>query len=419
MKTLIHKSFYFAALISLMQPSAALSQNKPIVRLTMNSIGSSDETVFYFEQGGTTDFQSDFDAYKLLSGPNTPYIGSMSDSVLTSISGLPALPVNLSIPVKAISPTTRGFVFKAEKTDFPDNVCVTLYDAFTGRTINILETGGYECTLYDTTTTVRFTMNFFTTSLNATSLVKQADCQSSGMISVSGADNGPWNYEWSIGDSIVKVSKNQNSADSLVNLGGGHYTVKISSVGQCASFSKTFTIDSVNASKADFTADVYVTTLSNAGAVNFSNQSANAMFNIWDFGDKSGTYYMPAPSHNYKAAGFYTVTLISESSSHCKDTATQVIQVVDDATGISELNQNGKLTLATLVKGEYELLINLEQVSDLTLVLMDLNGNLIKTRELSQVLSTKEKVALTDLSSGLYLLKVTDKKQERIFKLIH
>lgn len=393
-----------------------LSQNQPLVRLMMKSGNSSDETVFYFQQGGTTAFQSDFDAYKLPSG-NAPYIGSLSDSILTSISGLPALPVNLSIPVKAISPVTKTFTFSAEQTNFPDDVCVTLYDAFTGQTINILSTN-YECVLYDSTTAARFTMNFFSSNLNATSVVKQADCNSPGMISVQGA-GGPWDYEWSIGDSIIRTCTNKSSPDSLLNLNGGSYTVKISRKGECASFSKTFDIAEVNPSKADFSPDVYVTTLSNSGMVNFTNHSHNAQFSIWNFGDKSGTYYIPSPSHNYTSAGFYTVTLIAESNSHCQDTAIQIVQVIDDVTGISELAQNNKLTLVTLDKGEFELQISLNKTSDLHLTMMDANGNLLRNLELKQVSIAKQPVSLNDLPSGLYLLKVSDKKQERVFKLVH
>jgi hypothetical protein len=198
---------------------------KPIVRLLLNTTNFNDETVFYFEQGGTTSFQSSFDAYKLLSG-NHPYIGSMSDSILTSISGLPALPVNLSIPVKAITPSTGSFTFSSLTEDFPDGTCVTLYDAFTGLSTNILSST-YVCTLYDTTSIARFTMNFYTTALTVTSFVKQAECQSTnGMIVVNG--DGMFNYEWKDNSGIVKTSLNKMVGDTLPNLNGGTYTVNVS-----------------------------------------------------------------------------------------------------------------------------------------------------------------------------------------------
>lgn len=390
----------------------------PLVRLSINTPSFNDETVFYFQQGGTTSFQSDFDAYKLIANPNFPYIGSMSDSILTSISGLPELTSNISVPVKAITSASGTFTFTSLTENFPTDVCVTLFDALTGTSTNIL-TSEYVCTLYDTTSIARFTMNFFTTSLNAVSQVKQADCKSAGIISAQGLTAGPWNYEWKSGDSIVKISLNKTTADTLANLTGGNYSLKISTTGQCTSFSKSFVINNALAPKADFTADVFATALSNSGRVNFTNTSENAQFNVWEFGDNSGSFYVPSPSYNYLSAGVYTVTLISESITHCKDTAKKVITVVNDITGINELANKERVLLATSSQGQYELMASFDMPTALNVTLLDLNGNLLKNYALEQALQTKTSVSLDGFSTGMYLLKVTSNNgSERTFKLL-
>lgn len=393
---------------------------KPIVRLEMETAGFNDETVFYFEYGGSKSFQPAFDAYKLVFDPNLPYLGSMSDSILTSISGLPELNTNISVPVKAISPATGSFTFSAQQSDFPDNVCVTLYDAYTGITTNILSSG-YVCTLYDTTSSARFTINFFTTPLNAASLVNQASCSTPGsaFIMAKPAGQGPWNYEWRNADSVVKVSLNKTGADSLVNLQGGSYSVKISSVGQCDNFSKDFSVNAVVVPTASFVPDVFATTLSNSGKINFANTSQNALFNIWEFGDNSGTFYMPGASHNYAAAGVYKVTLITESNTHCKDTATQVVKVINDITGIGEIIKNKGIVLASVSHGNYGLLISSDMPEDVSISLFDLTGKLIHSIQLLQVSATKENISLEGLPQGMYLLKTVSGGKEKTFKLLN
>ncbi|WP_317899037.1 T9SS type A sorting domain-containing protein [Aurantibacillus circumpalustris] len=394
------------------------SQNtvKPIVRLQLNTTSFNDETVFYFEQGGTTSFQSSFDAYKLLSG-NHPYIGSMSDSILTSISGLPALPVNLNIRVKAITPSTGSFTFSSLTEDFPEGICVTLYDAFTGLSTNILSST-YVCTLYDTTSMARFTMNFFTTDLTVSSFVKRAECQSAnGMIVVNSV--GMCNFEWKNSSGILKTSLNKMVGDTLSNLNGGIYTVNVSDAGGCGNFSTSFVMEQVITPTASFSSDLSTNVISNNQVVNFTNSSTNAHYSSWDFGDKSGIWYLTNPSHNYLTPGTYTVTLITESIHHCKNQAQKVITVVDGVTGISELSQNTEIKLFTLGQGLYSINLTNDVSENYLITLSDLNGNVIKTSKLEQVKDVSESFDLSSLSSGMYLLKVSnDNNSAKTFKVI-
>ncbi len=416
---LLKTSFLILFIVSLTPGNA--SANKPILRLLMNTSNFNDETVFYFEQGGTTSFQPAFDAYKLLYNTGTfPYIGSMSDSVLTSISGLPELPSNLSIFVKAITPSTKSFTFSVDKTDFHENVCVTLYDTFTGISTNIL-TSDYVCTLYDTTSTARFKINFFTTNLNASSLVINPEClfPAAGVLISGATDSGPWNYEWKNGDSIVKTSLNKNTADSLQNLTGGNYSVKISSVGQCSSFAKDFFMPAAAVPTASFLPDAFVTKLSNSGKINFTNTSVNAQFSSWDFGDNSGTLFVPSPSHSYLSAGVYTVTLITESIDHCKATAQQVINIVDDVTGITSLGRNSQVRLCSFSQGNYELRFLFSEPGAVEIELVNLEGKLIKADILTDVFSFNYVVNLGHTSPGIYLLNVRTEGSLKTFKLLN
>jgi len=416
----LFRNCFFILFIVSLTPKAA-SASKPILRLLMNTNNFNDETVFYFEQGGTTSFQSDFDAYKLLYNTGTlPYIGSMSDSILTSISGLPELPTNLSILVKAITPATKSFTFSVDKTDFNENVCVTLFDSFTGISTNILICD-YVCTLYDTTTMARFKINFFTTGLNITSFIKRPGCMfpASGMITAQGTGSGPWNYEWKNDDGIMKISLNKNEADSIENLTSGTYSVNISSVGQCQYSSNSFSVPVAAAPTASFSSNALVTTLSNAGRIDFTNESENAQFSSWDFGDNSGTWFIPSPSHNYLSAGVYTVTLITESVDHCKATAQQVINVVDDVTGITSFGKNSEMRLCNLSEGRYELRFLLSEPATIEIEILNLEGKQIKTDLLKEASSFNYPVGHDFTLQGITFLKVTaGGGTQKTFKLI-
>ncbi|GAB4203478.1 MAG: hypothetical protein Fur0023_10410 [Bacteroidia bacterium] len=64
--------------------------------------------------------------------------------------------------------------------------------------------------------------------------------------------------------------------------------------------------------------------------VYFTNQSQNADYYLWNFGDYSSQYNLSTdtnPVHNYEYEGTYMVNLIATNSYGCKDTADAVIQV--------------------------------------------------------------------------------------------
>lgn len=397
------------------------SASKPIFRLVLNDNGSfEDMCAFYFEQGGSLNFQTDFDAYKLNYDEATlPYLGSMSGTVLTSINGLPLLNTNFSIPVKAITPVSKSFTFSTLQTDFPNNVCVTLYDSYTNITTNLI-TDSYTCTLYDTTTVARFSINFFTGSSVGTSSLKQPDCPSpdGGVVSAKGQGNGPWNYTWKSGNTILKTSLSKSTADSLTGLSGGNYFVSVSTVGQCDIFSPTFILTPVISPLAYFVPQTFTATLSNSGQVSFTDYSSGAISRFWDFGDNSGTSTLTHPQYNYKAPGTYTVTLVTESSTSCMDTVQEVIHVIDDVTGINDFEKDNNILLASHGQNQYSLKISFESPASLEIHLYDLKGSLLKKTIIESVSQTEEPVDLSSYPPGLYMLTVVkDKNTQRTFKL--
>jgi hypothetical protein len=398
---------------------SAKPQPKPTIRLALANHNADDETVFYFDNGDPSSFQPAFDAYKLVYDPGLPYLGSMSDTILTGIKGLPGLSANISLPVKAMVPGNGSYTFSASQSDFPDDVCVSLYDTYTGLQTDIL-TSSYVCTLYDTTSVARFRMRFFTMPLPLSSRVKPASCKApaGAVISASPSGKGPWNYEWKSNGVVVRTRSGISGADSLEQLSGGLYSVRVSlSGGQCEHSSESFSLNPVIVPQAAFVPDVSVTSLSGRGQIHFQNTSSQALISLWDFGDQSGSWYIPQPSYEYQQAGTYTVTLVTESKSHCRDTTRQVIQVLDDLTGNTSLMPGRELRLASLSEGRYQLLFRQDSSAEVRLDIFDLKGALLFSETLREVSSLDHPVDLGSLAPGLYLLQVSTGSSVKTFRL--
>lgn len=400
---------------------SSTASGKPIARLNLSGAGNvSDAAVFYFEQGASINFEAAFDAYKLIYDAAQPYIGSMSDSLLTSINGLPLSFTTLAIPVKVITGTSGSYTLSLDASDFENNVCVTLLDTYTNISTNLI-TSSYACTLSDTTTMARFLLSFVSNPLAAGIAVAQPHCLSpvNGTIVAAANGAGPWDYTWLSGATVLKTSLAKNSADSLIAQAGS-YSVKINTSGQCDNFSQVFAISSLQLPAAGFTiaAPIY---MSEDGLVNFINTSVNSHYYLWDFGDASATSSSAFPSHYYAAPGTYSVLLLATGSSGCVDSILNVVNVTDDVTPLREqLNDPNTLILFSDNGGGYLLAMNFKTVQDVTVSLYDANGRSLKSSRLNAISTGTLPVDLETFAPGMYYLHVrTGAKFDKTFKLIH
>src|SRR6218665_1895172 len=385
----------------------ASASAKPIARLTMSrSDGYSDAATFYFEQGGTINFQTDFDAYKLVYDYNLPYIGSMAGSELTSINGLPATSTSLKIPVKAMTAAPDSFYFSLEKSDIPGNVCINLLDLYTNVTTNLV-TSDYRCKLYDTTTTDRFVLSFSSNPLPASTAVTQPSCLSpqSGTITATGNNAGPWDFVWKNGSSVIRVSQNRAVADTLIAAGGAYYQVAMSTSGQCDNFAQTFTLNSMTLPAAGFSVSSSIIFLSNGGQVDFSNTSTNSDTYTWHFGDGT-TSIFTHPVYSYTAAGQYQVLLLAQNSLGCIDSAYATLKVMDDvSTGLNSPASNAfSMAIYTDNEGGHMLATDLKTAQDMTLKLYDANGRLLRSQFFKAVENRLTPIDLQSFAAGIYYL---------------
>lgn len=154
----------------------------------------------------------------------------------------------------------------------------------------------------------------------------------------------------------------------------------------------------------------------NAAAV-FINTSAGASSYFWDFGDGS-TSTDQNPWHQYAATGYYTVSLVAQSTTQPDDTLTlsNYIHVVN-STSVNEIaNEN----LFNIYPNPFSEDINLEiheSVANIDISVSDIYGRKIFSENIE---SEKGIVSLSrifaELSKGAYLIKIVagDKVQTQL-----
>ncbi|KAF0194400.1 MAG: hypothetical protein FD166_3525 [Bacteroidetes bacterium] len=115
-----------------------------ILRLTLNGAGYNDETIIRFDTDATSSFDTDFDAYKLMSlNTEVGQIYSKGD-VEYSINAQTALTSGLEIPVSVMIGVDGEYTINAsELNSFSGNVAVFLEDSELNTVVNLRETPVY------------------------------------------------------------------------------------------------------------------------------------------------------------------------------------------------------------------------------------------------------------------------------------
>ncbi|HTN16727.1 MAG TPA: PKD domain-containing protein, partial [Chitinophagaceae bacterium] len=153
--------------------------------------------------------------------------------------------------------------------------------------------------------------------------------------------------------------------------------------------------------KYDPTAD-FTATASGLTASFNSAASTNVVTYAWNFGD--GTTDMIAnPSHTYAAAGTYTVRLITGNCS-VSDTMEKKITVLKSGTAIPEA---AVLSSVTIFPNPVQHTFTIQSISGLHDVQATLST--MMGAEVMRDIDISRAVSLDGLSSGLYLLRLSDR----------
>lgn len=359
-----------------------------------------DETAFHFKYGASNNFDSRFDALKLLSKDNTsPYIASEgNNNIIYSINSIPDSTFSISIPVKVITPASGTFTITPYAlSELPANACVTLYDRHQGVSHDLRD-GSYVFNLSDTTVSARFILIISNSALATTSQVTQPSCNySTAKVIISGNNSGPWDFVWkNEKEQIIKTSLSKSSPDTLATNYEGKYTVYINTVGSCDLVSKEFEVKKLTTPTVQFN----ITNNQNkCSTVVTENKSKNSVNYLWDFGD--GTLYSESnPVHTYTSSGYYTVKLIASNDAGCTQELAQQIY-------ISCQEENSPNAYISFNSNNTETLIIEHANNPFIISYYDITGRLVAETIVNEIQNTQFEIPKNDFAKGIYTINIS------------
>ncbi len=169
---------------------------------------------------------------------------------------------------------------------------------------------------------VRKTASVFTTN-NA----GQCLSANSFVFTNSSTGSGTLTYAWYFGDGSTSATKNP----AYTYTAAGSYTVRLITTGGGGKDTAVQTVTVYPAPGNGFTINNDTQYLTGNSFTFVATDSASGNSYAWNFGD-SNTGSGRNPSHAYSSVGNYTVKLMVTNGNGCKDSSTQVVKVVADAT---------------------------------------------------------------------------------------
>ncbi len=148
---------------------------------------------------------------------------------------------------------------------------------------------------------------------------------------------------------------------------------------------------------------------SGSGTINFNSTSTNGLTYSWQFGD-GNTSTLQNPSNTYAANGNYTVQLIAYSKDSCfTDTITQNVSII--AAGLTDLENDSEIRIYPNPATDF---IEIKSKSNYSsIIIIDVNGKLVK-----EINNSNSKIDVSNLTKGVYFLKITNKNTSLIKKFI-
>ncbi|MDP2386939.1 MAG: T9SS type A sorting domain-containing protein [Bacteroidota bacterium] len=397
------------------------TQAPELIRLYLDGPATyHDETVLYLQNNANNTFDPEYDSYKLAgSDPLAPSIALQNDTDLFQINGVAPITSNFSMPVRAITGYAGTYTITADNvSSFPSGACISLYDNYTGITTD-LRNNAYSFSLSDTTQAARFTLNITINPLQVNTITNDPTCNlpNSGQIIAVGNNSGPWNYYWKDVNGLpIKTSLNKSDPDTLETLSGGVYVLEINTVGNCDNNVTQFGLNSVDVTIASFSS-MDTLYLGLGANTNITNTSVNAVVNSWNFGDGFGVSNDYQPTYQYLVGGIYSITLITESSTGCLDTATHQVVIVNDILGIKP-NSSEDITIKTLSENVYLVQQKLPVPQQISATLVDALGKELYHFGTSTTNTVNLNIDLSAFESGVYYLKLSKDKEIETIKLV-
>ena len=329
----------------LVTESSKVTDDAPFLKqsptyLTIEAINSygRDEAVVNFSLNANLGFSGSYDAYKIASVETyRPSVSTIiDDSVELSINQLPEQGV--SIPLKVTSSVSGVHQINfLGLSNFTNASCILLEDLFTGIIYDLTSTSSITVNISDTTTIARFLIRF---GSETSTLVSDISCYGlvDGSIVITKDSPDSFDVIWKDDQNNVLSSQtNVFGSDSISNLSSGTYIIETLD-NFCGSISDSVLVTEPLPIVGDYTIPSDTIDLGQGDVANFTNQSSNATYYYWDFGDMNYSS-QTNPTHQYNQAGIYNIVFTAYQSPLCYSTVYRDITVLDIVTAINSENE--------------------------------------------------------------------------------
>ena len=314
--------------------------------LTIEAINAygRDEAIVNFDVNASLGFDGSYDAYKIASVETyRPSVSTLIDnSVELSINQLPNQGV--SIPLKVTSATAGPHQINfLGLSNYTNASCILLEDLFTGTVYDLTSIGSITVNISDTTNTPRFLIKF---GAETTTIVSDLSCfgLTDGSIVITKNSPNPYDVIWKDDqNNILSNQSNVLGSDSINNMPAGIYFIEtLDNI--CGNIYDSVAVVEPFQISAEFTTVLDTIDLAQGGIVNFTNQSSNADFYSWDFGDQNSSS-QTNPTHTYDQEGIYNVEFIAYQTPLCYSSIYRDITVLDISTGINSATENSAIKI--------------------------------------------------------------------------
>lgn len=292
------------------------------LRLKLSGNGYNDETVVLFSAGSSASVNPAEDAIKLYSdNPLVPSINSVHDSLDLAVNRLPVANSTV-IPIKVKVGVSGTYTLELSQAYslFP-SACIFIEDRATSSLINARNAFTYTFNINDTTSAPRFLLHF-TKPIQKAAFGASCSYKNDGMAIVTTSVNGVMSYTWKDGIGNILGIHNASQQDTLKNLAGGLYLVKMQlNLNYCTSVEEQIVVPSPGAIQPIVKNISNLCFKGHSGSLSVTGvNGGTAPFGyVWSTGNTSGILQNLAEG---------TYSLIVTDANGCRDTTWHAVNTV-------------------------------------------------------------------------------------------
>ena len=390
--------------------------NPPFNFIRLNIVGgtSMDETVIYFDEDATDEYDEQFDALKMMSGnPGVPNIMSKIGDGDFSINVLGDFKQDKEIPLTISITQVGSYVISvAEFNSFDPTSMVYLEDKATNKFYNLRLQDKITIQFVNGIYTGRFFLHI-DLPINIQE-VPESCIMEDGKVRCNNPSSNPWDIRLLSDDglTLIKEAKNVRGVYEFTGLHGGDYLISL--LKPADGFSHNVPVSIAQGIKLDAGFSFSTGVLKNNKPIDFQARQQGLGLNYnWDMGDGTIVTGDSVFEHRYEFPGIYTITLLV-SNGECSEAYQDVITILPDViTGGSSLKEKDQedIVLSPVPASNFlTIKANATLCAKATwMEIKDISGKTLRKELVSGLLSDTEglTIPIAGLEQGYYFILIS------------